>query len=189
MRVDYDPSAEGVKVAVIHLRGEIHESMAAEMSVALQSTVGADYVVVDIDSPGGMLGASEDIMLDLIEAPQKVVCLAHTAASGAFGIFQACKLRLMVPDGVLMLHQARPIEPAKDAAALARQQADLAEINERWTKVACFRMDITLDQCRVAVAGNREVWLTPAEAVAVGAADAVAPDLDTIVQMLRYPRG
>lgn len=87
------------------LRGEVTGQNMAKLTH--QVMAGAqDKIYLYIDSPGGSIFAGLKLVEALKATDKTVVCVANTAISMAFVIFQACDERLIVEDAILMQHVA-----------------------------------------------------------------------------------
>jgi ATP-dependent protease ClpP protease subunit len=183
----YDPTAEGRRVAVLRLTGELEPPQATAVETAISRTAGADAIVVEIDSPGGSVLAARTIALAILDAPAPVTCVVtHLAASAAFLILQTCRLRVMVYDAQLMLHEAYSAKQPQSVTEAIEQALDLAEINAKLAAVSCGRMNISLDQCRGNIDGQ-DWWMGAQDAQEVGAIDMVVPSAQFVEEALRFP--
>lgn len=85
------------------LRGEVGWENMVKLSHKVLTSK-ADKIYLFIDSPGGSIFSGLKLVEAIKASDKTVVCIANTAISMAFIIFQACDERLIVPDAVLMQH-------------------------------------------------------------------------------------
>ncbi len=160
------------KVAQVILDVALNDRTTEALENTLESLPAeTEFVVLVIDSPGGLLTASRDISRIIESSHKKIVCVVDgLGASGAYYLLQSCGLRLMTARSNLMLHEAfvpSPQEPeANEALALSAVNSSMA-----WQQ--CHRLRISIPECHAQYSNGREWWLTPQEAVAVGAVDGI----------------
>jgi ATP-dependent protease ClpP protease subunit len=87
------------------LRGEVTNQSVAAITKSLFSAK-SDHVYLFIDSPGGSIFAGLRLINALSVSPKHITCIANTAISMAFAIFQTCNERLIVDKALLMQHVA-----------------------------------------------------------------------------------
>ena len=85
------------------LRGEVRFNNMVQLSHKLLTSK-AETVYLFIDSPGGEIFSGLQLVHAIQATNKKVVCIANTAISMAFIIFQACDERVIVEHSVLMQH-------------------------------------------------------------------------------------
>lgn len=89
----------------VALRGEVSSESVAKVAAEVLSSKN-DEVTLFISSPGGSILDGLQLMQILKDSGKKTTCIAATAASMAFIIFQACDVRLVLDNSVLMQHVA-----------------------------------------------------------------------------------
>jgi ATP-dependent Clp protease protease subunit len=87
------------------LRGEVRSQNMADLTHKVMSGK-QDKLYLFIDSPGGSIFAGLKLVDALRATDKRIVCVANTAISMAFVIFQACDERLIMDDAILMQHVA-----------------------------------------------------------------------------------
>lgn len=87
------------------LRGEVKGQNMATLTHRVMAGP-QDKLYLFIDSPGGSIFAGLKLVDALRATDKRIVCVANTAISMAFVIFQACDERLIMDDAVLMQHVA-----------------------------------------------------------------------------------
>jgi ATP-dependent protease ClpP protease subunit len=128
-----------------------------------------------IHSPGGSMGTSL-AMMDAITAHGSVRCeVRGVAASGAFGVLQACKWRAVVSSGRLMTHEPSVIVPMPIDREFARMLCpDIESKSDQWNRRMGARLKVSPEEYDRRVLGQD--WnLTAKEALAVGAVDEILP--------------
>lgn len=129
---------------------------------------------VVIDSPGGALVSSVDI-IDVITRHGGVSChVTRIAASGAFAILQACQTRTMASGARLGTHEPRASFPGYlERVAAATLLAALEAATTEWNRLCRTRLKLTSAEYDARVRGKD--WVLDAnEALAVGAVDRIA---------------
>ena len=76
-----------------------------EKSITLDKK--SNYTYIYINSPGGSVMAGQRFinLINSIKNKKKILCIADTAASMAFHIYQYCDFRYVIPNSKLMQHQ------------------------------------------------------------------------------------
>jgi ATP-dependent protease ClpP protease subunit len=152
------------------LAGPIVEEMVPYVAEYLAATT---YPVIYIDSPGGSMNASLEIAAG-IQAHGNVKCIVRgLAGSGAFGVLQACRQRVVAKSSRLMTHQPRVgVNVPLDLNLANFVASEVLKSTLRWNSVCASRLKMTPVEYAARV--NGKDWLMTAdEAVAVGAADSV----------------
>jgi ATP-dependent protease ClpP protease subunit len=167
------------KVAQVVLDVAITDEAARALENSLQSLPGdLDYVLLVIDSPGGLLSASRDMARIIESHPQRLACIVDgVAASGAYYILQSCSMRMMTSRSNLMLHEAF----SGGAPQTANEAAALMAINASMAYQQCHRLKMSVGDCHARYSGGREWWMTPEQALAAGAIDTI---VDTPMQVM-----
>lgn len=166
----------GVKTITLHsyntiaLRGTVDGESASRLLDQLARST-EDTVVIYIDSPGGAVGSGMNI-IDAIKAKgKKIVCIANTAMSMAFSIFQSCDVRLVTPHAVLMQHQGVMRIDAADPGKVVSEIQHTLKIFEECDRIDAARLKMSLRSFQTKI---RDDWyLFGNEIVAAGAADAI----------------
>lgn len=159
------------KVAQVILDVAITDESARALENSLRSLPDdLDYVLLVIDSPGGLLSASRDMARTIESHPQRLACVVDgLGASGAYYILQSCPVRLMTGRSNLMLHEAfTGAAPTTDNEAAA-----LKAINASMAYQQCHRLKVSIADCHARYSSGREWWLTPEQALAAGAIDTI----------------
>ncbi len=176
------PVAKPPWVQVITIDGSINPAVAAyiEDAIASATAEGASALVIELDTPGGLLTSAEKIVKDLLAAPLPVIVYvapsgAAAASAGTF-ITEAANLAAMAPGTTI--GAAHPIEEGGSdikgtlgvkvenfTASFARSIAQQRGRNEDWIEQA-VRHSIAI--------GERE-------ALAKHVIDIVAPDLRNLL--------
>lgn len=95
------------------------------------------------------------------------------AASGAFGVLQACKERVMARGARLMTHQPRVFVSVPLDLPLANYVAgEVAKNTDTWNRLCAARLRVTPAEYAARVAG-KDWAMTADEALSVGAVDSV----------------
>lgn len=172
------------RVAVIRMNMRITDASADTMTKMLdEAEAGADYVLVEIDSPGGDAYASLRILSRLLKATKPIACIVpHMAASGAFVVLQGCKVRGVMVGSSLMMHKASFHDVALDILF----SSDLEALDRLLGYFACRRLSLTQEDCR-SMYVDQDWWMTEVEAVMYGAADFVVGSTQSVIEALQEP--
>jgi ATP-dependent protease ClpP protease subunit len=88
---------------MFNLSGDITSSTANMFVSYVEKKAIGETVLIYINTNGGDVNAAEKIMNAMTR--QKTVCIADTAISAGFEIFQSCTLRIYIDRTVLMAHR------------------------------------------------------------------------------------
>lgn len=132
-------------------------------------------VILEIDSEGGEY-PSFFLLAKVIEmSPFKVFCTVDgTAASGAFYVLQSCDQRVATARSILMWHGASVSDAtvnARNAPSLFRY---LETVNAGMAHHVSKKLKIPFELV-VQKMAEGDWWMTPDEALTIGALDAVIP--------------
>ena len=153
----------------IALRGSIDGDNASRFINQLARNT-ENTVIVYIDSSGGSVGAGMNIIDAIKSSGKRVICIANTAMSMSFSIFQSCTVRLVTPHAMLMQHQGALRVSGDTNKAISEFQVMLKTFDE------CDRMDAEKLKMPLRVFQNKikdDWWLFGPEIVDSGAADAI----------------
>ena len=175
----------GGEVVVVDLDGAIDRVTARFLSRALDDAAerGAELVVIRLDTPGGLLDATRDMVGDIFDSPVPVVVYvsprgAQAASAGTF-IAAAAGITAMAPATNMGA-----------AAVVGAQGEDLPDTmsNKATQDAAAFLRSIAQKRGRNEAALEATVLQAAAysadEAVDLGIADMVADDLSDLLQKL-----
>lgn len=159
---------------VIVFDDEISEASVAQFSMELALAEQTfDSVVVEINSPGGELGAGMKMMKAIEQSSAQVTCRVDgVAASMAFIVLQSCDERVMTKRSVLMGHQvALGVRGQKTQMENALAVARALDWAMGCAVVA--KAHISVEQYLLLIDGGHELWLTGPEALVFGFVDSV----------------
>ena len=176
------PAAGAPWVQLITIDGSINPAVAAyvEDSLASATAHGASALVIELDTPGGLLTSAEKIVKALLAAPLPVIVYvapsgAGAASAGTF-IIEAANIAAMAPGTTI--GAAHPVEEGGDdikgamgqkmenfTASFARRIAQERGRNEDWIEQAV----------------RHSVAIGEREALAKNVIDIVAPDLRSLL--------
>ena len=166
------PSPDGLVV------GEITGDMADTFVQALEKAASdkAPFITVTIDSPGGSVYAGLR-MLDAIRNAERagtsVICTADgIAASMAAVLLENCTSRLMTKRSAIMFHGVSTGGIGGNEAEIRRIAQFMGELNRFLAILASHRLNISLETY-ISRTDDKNWWLGYAEALEVGAVDAV----------------
>ena len=144
-------------------------------------------IILEIDSPGGLVSSGLLVSRAIEESPAVVVCIVDgSAGSMAFYILQSCDIRLMTKRGRLMTHEpALHLDEDYYSLSELRDLADQQYVSDESFAAHCrARLNVTPEEYRRHV--ERRLWVMDwREALRVGAVDQVVPDVASVVDYLR----
>jgi membrane-bound serine protease (ClpP class) len=169
-------------VALITVDGSINPAVASyiEDSLAYASTQGASALVIELDTPGGLLTSAETIVKTILGAPLPVIVYVYPSGAGAASagtfITEAANVAAMAPGTTI--GAAHPVEEGGEdvkgamgqkvenfTASFARSIAQQRGRNEDWIEQAV----------------RHSVAIGEREALAKNVVDIVAPDIHSLL--------
>lgn len=147
------------------------DSVEAFVKELKEADSGDSPIVVEINTPGGSVFAGFQMSRAIEQSKNQVVCVVDgMAASMGLYILQSCDVRIMTARSLLMGHQ-----PGAGAQGQQDELKKMGVILEKLNLVMAAhitsRMSIGIDEYLSLVAHGAELWLTPTEALAIGAID------------------
>lgn len=170
----------------IYLEGDVSSVMTESVKALLTEAreKHASLVRIDINSSGGSVDAAYEILRLFKKFGIPVYCRVDgEAMSAAFLILQGCAHRTATTLSMLMLHEPHiTLMAAADQYRFLELSESLRVLNDSMVRVYASRMLVT--SAYIAERIKRQDWyLTPEEALAVGAIDEIEPnqlDLDPL---------
>ena len=127
----------------IILRGEINKESASKFIYDLNLKKDKNNTILYLNTPGGSVIDGLKIVSEVKK--YNMSCIAESAFSMGFIIFQACKDRLILPHGRLMQHQmALGIMDQKNR--IESYMEYINELDEKITQEQAARINITTDE-------------------------------------------
>jgi ATP-dependent protease ClpP protease subunit len=150
--------------------------------------VDVDFIMIELDTPGGMVGEGHAIVRAMERSAKPVVCVADgQAASMGFYILQGCDKRLMTTRTSLMVHEpsiggefgGQPKDWANMTRGLqATAQAMLYHEGKR--------LKVGLDVLAKHIEHGQSWFMNVDEAMQVGAVDGVAGSVEGVAYRLQH---
>jgi len=154
----------------ITLAGDIDPDSAEMLSAGLEACKDR-VVVVEINSTGGSIFASWEMMKAIERHPHAVLCMVDgIAASAAFSILQACDVRTMTPRSILMAHSGSAASRGQ-AEAHENMARALRAINRSIAEFAARRMGMDAEEFLKRISGGKEWWFSLDDAKKFNAID------------------
>lgn len=176
------------RISVITIDGSINPASARHIRDALEDArqSGCAALVLELDTPGGLLSSTRDIVSDLLGSPLPVIVYvspagAQAASAGAF-VTMAAHVAVMAPG--TNIGASHPVNVG------AENPSDSTDIGmtKATNDAAAFARTIAARRGRnVAMAEQfvrRSVSITDQEALAAGVIDTIAPSLEVLLAML-----
>lgn len=164
-----DPGPTVYLESAITFENEVNEDSVTVFLVELAQHISAKekIIVVELDTPGGSVGAGIAMAKAIERSPVPVVCVVDgMAASMGLYILQSCDVRVMTKRSLLMGH-----EPSARMAGQPQALQDLAELLLRLSRAMAYhitaRTNISPDDYLSKIAGGRELWFNFDDAVAL----------------------
>ena len=167
-------------VVVVPISGTVDDGMAhiVTRAVAEAKATHAKAIVLDVNTPGGLVSSAFDIRDALIGAGIPTVAyISERAYSAGALISLSCKKIVMAPGSSIGAAEPIPNDP-KHVSALRAEFASTAHLNHRDATIAAAMVDKNVDLPKMKKSGAI-LSLTAEEAVRAKIADAIAPNLTT----------
>jgi membrane-bound serine protease (ClpP class) len=175
----------GRPILVIPINGTVDDGMAhlVERSVNEANQQGARAIVLDVNSPGGLVEAAFQIRDALFSAQEPVVAYVGARAYSAAALISLSASRIVMAPGA-SIGAAEPIPATpKLISGLRGEFESTAERNHRNPKVAGAMVDKTVDLPEYKRSGAI-LTLNTDDAVRAGIAESTAPTLDAALAQL-----
>lgn len=176
------PSAEAAPLVIVNVKGEINAGQTALINRALNDAqaMGADAVLVELDTFGGQVDAAVKIRDAISETPLTTICYIKNRAWSAGALIALAHRQIAIAPGG-SIGAAEPIPATeKNIAALRAEFAATANKTGRNAQVAEAMVDKTLGFAGVAQPGQI-LALTDYQAIAFGYANLVADDRSKVL--------
>lgn len=133
-------------------------------------TYTGDEIYIYLDSPGGSVFAMTRMAGIMKSSKIKFICVARFAASAAFSTLQACDERYILPDGVIMQHNAAGMfwGELPRVYSLFKVIDDVVSQTEKET---AKRLKMTYVDFKIAI--NNNLWLSSSSKDIYNAIDGV----------------
>ncbi len=175
----------GRPIVVIPINGTVDDGMAhlVQRSVAEANQDNARAIVLDVNSPGGLVEAAFTIRDALFSAQEPVVAYVGARAYSAAALISLSASRIVMAPGA-SIGAAEPIPATvKMVSGLRGEFESTAERNHRNPKIAGAMVDKNVDLPQYKRAGAI-LTLNTDDAVRAGIADGTAPTLDAALLQL-----
>jgi membrane-bound serine protease (ClpP class) len=173
---------DGPQVRLIEINGTITPPMASYVSRAINSAEksGADAIVLQIDTPGGLSSAMDDIVTDILESDVPVIAYvspgnARAASAGVY-ITYASHVAAMAPN--TNIGSASPVQGTGEDIDSTMERKVVNDAVSRIEYLAELR-GRNVDWAIAAVRDAENV--TASRALELGVIEYIAPDLDTLL--------
>ena len=176
-------TASSREIVVVPIEGVVDDGMAhlVERAVAKADADGAEALVLDVNTPGGLVSSAFTIRDALLSAKVPTVAfISHRAYSAGALISLACKQIIMEPGSSIGAAEPIPNDP-KHVAALRSEFKATAERNGRDLILAQAMVDKSVDAPDYKKSGAI-LSLSAQDAVRAKVANALAPSLDGAVK-------
>jgi len=173
----------GREIVVVPIEGTVDEGMAhlVERAVAKADADGAEALVLDVNTPGGLVASAFEIRDALLSAKVPTVAFVSRRAYSAGALISlAAKKIVMEPGSSIGAAEPIPNDP-KHVAGLRSEFKATAERNGRDLTLAQAMVDKNVDAPEYKKSGAI-LSLSAGDAVRAKIADALAPNLDDAVK-------
>ena len=180
------PAAEGGHVALLDMKMAIlpGTQMYLEESIAQAHAAGARVIIIRLDTPGGMLNTSQEMIQAIFKSPVPIVMYVAptgaTATSAGVFVTVAAHVAAMAPG--TSIGAAHPVTgEGKDIEGDMRQKAE----NMATAMVKSIAAERGRNVAWVERAVKESSSLTGEEAVKQAVADLIAADIDDLLRQLK----
>ena len=180
----------GGDVYVIPIEGTVDDGMAhiVERGVAEAEAAHASAIVLDVNTPGGLVSSAFDIRDALLGSTVPTVAYVSERAYSAGALISlSCKKIVMAPGSSIGAAEPIPNDP-KHVSALRAEFASTAKRNGRDPVVAAAMVDKSVDLPAFKKSGAI-LSLTSDEAIRAKISDAIAPTLTGALAAVHVPTG
>lgn len=181
--------SEGLYVPRISLVGGIDDDSVAATIAALEAVAAEnpEAVVLEIDTPGGEVGAGMRLSRVIENYPVRLICVVDgDGASMGFYILQSCPVRLMTKRSSLMIHRPAMITTGKlDKIDQANLEARLDTLADGMMEHIGARMGLSVEQISEKIPSKYMWWMNWREAVCVNAVDGAIQSVPHTLDTLR----
>lgn len=172
------------------LDGVVDESSSKRLTEQLAQVAsdGASIVVIEFNTPGGVVGDGVIISKAIENSSLHVVCVVDgMAASMGFYIMQSCDTRLMTDRSVMMAHEpAMTAEVEGHPVSWGNALARLKAMADAMAAHEAHRLKISLAEFHRRTDNGQDWWMTYQEASNVGAVDGVIVRVPQLIRELRH---
>lgn len=172
-------------VVIVPITGTVDAGMAhlVERSVSEANDEHARAIVLDVNSPGGLVDAAFRIRDALFSAQEPVVAYVGERAYSAAALITLAASRIVMAPGA-SIGAAEPIPATvKTISALRAEFESTAQRNHRDPKIAAAMVDKNVDAPQYKRAGTI-LTLNTEDAIRAGIASSTAPTLDAALTQL-----
>lgn len=167
-----------VEPTVIAINGLIDSSTDVTEGISHAKQTGAPYIHLDLNTPGGGVGAGLEIINALNSSGLRVECEVHDMAlsMGAIILETACTTRTMHNSSLVMFHEAHGNSQAGTQDEAKDQYETFRALNRMVALRVAPALKLTVDQYAAKVR-NHEWWILGETALAENVVDRVLPDV------------
>ena len=161
------------KTPIFKLTGEVNNDSASKVIEYLDTHSGP--VTIQINSGGGSVVDASDIEAAIETHDGPVTCQVRGfALSAALSILQSCQVREMTNGSVLMAHEVQITSDGGQRTVEANNTLDsMHALNTALANALSKHSHMKPEEILAKIAGGKEWWLTPQEALAAGLVDKV----------------
>ena len=163
-------------VALVRFSSDVNQYSAAAFIDALDQVnkAKAEYIVLELNSPGGSVAAGFEMSLAMEKSNATVICVVDgMAASMGYFLLQSCDIRLMTKRSQLMIH-----EPKIMGAEVSGGQTEIHNLyelmhalTEAMIEQFAQRTVISVPEMRERIKDGKEWWVNWEEALSTKMVD------------------
>lgn len=145
---------------------------------------GQKAIVVELDTPGGSVGAGMVMSKAIERSPALIVCVVDgMAASMGLYLLQSCDVRVMTKRSLLMGH-----EPSAGMAGQPSELESLADLLRRLSRAMAYHIvaktRLSLEDYLSRISNGREWWMNVEEAVDFAFVDFAVDSVSEIIRQV-----
>lgn len=168
----FDSPVDPISVTLFLAELEAHEQ------------AGQNVIVVELDTPGGSVGAGMAMAKAMERSPAVIVCVVDgMAASMGLYLLQSCDVRTMTKRSLLMGH-----EPSSGMAGQPSELESLADLLRRLSRAMAYHIvaktRLSLEDYLSRISNGREWWMNVEEAVDFAFVDFSVDSVSDIIRQV-----
>jgi ATP-dependent protease ClpP protease subunit len=172
-------AASAPRVAHLELHDQINLMTAGILIGQIEESQTADSIILDIDTPGGNVGAGWDIVKAIEASKVPVHCIVSNGMAASMGsiVLQACTTRSMVEGiSVIMVHSVQISGVSGTPDDIQKVAEEMKVEDDRLLSYEVRRAKISKEFLKGLIPGYHMLWISPQQALKWGMIDEILPN-------------